>query len=282
MPLGTRISRKTSVLWWSADCRNISRSDSLPPADTLYFSASCILQGKEEKKKPFLYLTHLFCRHLHPRLSLTKQMISRFTLLKFPSLLSMHRFLCRKIWSSTEDFTISSPGTGGILGQAEIHRLIPDLWKLTSKPSPSSMGFNSLYRCWLLLCKIINELQIRLLNNSCASPRAVVFPMFYLQPFDDVLYERKSYTTLVQMNDQARSTCCHGRSRSRRARAGHFLPSVGLPPASTVVVLQMLPPYLILSCLSCSQYVSCSFWEPTWWSALVPIPNRLFFYSKSC
>lgn len=42
--------------------------------------------------------------------------------------------------------------------------------------------------------------------------------------------------------------------------------------APTVVTLQILPPFLILSNLSCSQYTSC----PAWWNFTVPILNCFF------
>lgn len=147
MPLGTWISRKTPVLWWSADCRNISRSDSLPTADTLYFSASCILQGKEEKKNPLLIPNSSFLQTFASKA--VPHQTDDFTVYfaEVPLYAFNADFSVGKYDLPLKISWISSPGTGGILGQAEIHRLIPDLWKLTSKPSPSSMCFNCLYRC---------------------------------------------------------------------------------------------------------------------------------------
>lgn len=145
------------------------------------------------------------------------------------------------------------------------------------------MCFNFLCRCWLLLWEMINELQIRLLKIAVLNQQLLFSPrticnhlIMFCMKEKDILHW---FRWMIKPDQHASFDSGCGRCYSRRAWVGHFLLLVGLPQASSVVTLQVLPPSRILSRLSYSQYTSCPFWEAAWWSALVPVLNRLFFCS---
>lgn len=191
MPLGTWTSRKTSVLWWSANCKNVRQTvcpQQTPPISLLH------VYFRERKNKTLLMPNSSFCRRLPPRLSLTEQIICTVYFAEVPLCFQRADFSAGKDVLLMKISRIGSPGTGGILGQAEIHRLVPDLWKRTSKTSPSSVCFNSPYKRCLPFWKMISKLQIRLLKISVFNQQSSFSPGTICHHL--IMFRRKERDTL--------------------------------------------------------------------------------------